>query len=83
MKEQKEREKRKKNKIIIFNSKKEFGKGSFNYDVPKKNLKFGTPHSSPYPQAYNFGLRSTLSWATLIGILYSPRWVISEFSSKT
>ena len=79
MKEQKEREKRKKNKIIIFNSKKEFGKGSFNYDVPKNSLKFGTPAFSPLSTSIQF-------WSELnplLSVLYSPRWVISEFSSKT
>ena len=40
-----ESEERKKNKIIISNSKKEFGKGSFIDDVREKSLKFG-PTSS-------------------------------------
>ena len=35
MKEQREREERKKNKIIISDSKEEFGIGSFIYDVCK------------------------------------------------
>ena len=36
-----DREERKKNKILISNSKREFGKGSFIYDVCKKCQKFG------------------------------------------
>ena len=66
-----ERKEGKKNKIIIFNSKKVFGKGSFIYDVHKKSLNFGAP-SPTYPQTSYFGLNSAHSWTFLIGIPYLP-----------
>ena len=52
-------EERKKNKILISSSKREFGKGSFLYDIPKKIPKIwtqpplSTPFSPPYPQTSN------------------------------
>ena len=42
-----ESEGRKRNKKIIFNSKKEFDKGSFIYEVHKKSRNFGPPSPSP------------------------------------
>ena len=53
IKEQSENRERKKKKII-FKSGKEFGKGSFIYDI--RNI-------------HNFGLSKTHSWKSLIGIL--------------
>ena len=41
-------ERERKTKKYEFNSKKDFGKGSFIYDVRKKSLKFGLP--SPFCQ---------------------------------
>ena len=78
VKEQRER-REKENKIIISNSKKEFGKGSFIYDVLKICLKIGPLRSPPYPHTSNFGLTLTYSLTSLIGILYHSRPVISEF----
>ena len=54
-------EERKKNKILISSSKREFGKGSFLYDIRKKIPKICTPTPppplypffSPYPQTSN------------------------------
>ena len=85
MKEQREREReeRKKNKIIISDSKKEFGIGSFIYDVCK-NVLNSDPHPyPPYLQTSNFGLDSTHSWKSLIDTLYHPQPAISGFCSKT
>ena len=61
-----ERKERKKNKIIIFNSKKGFGKGSFIYDVHKKSFKLWS--SLSYLSA-NF-----LFWSELSPLLDILNW---------
>ena len=60
-----------KTKKIIFKSKKEFGKGSFIYDV-RKNSKFWINLLPLYLQTSTFGLSTPNSWTSLIGIQPPP-----------
>ena len=64
MKEQKVKWQRK----ILFSSKKQFGNGSFIYDVRKKVQISATHHPPLYLQASNFGKNTPHLWTFLIGI---------------
>ena len=70
-----EREETKKNKKIIFNSKREFGKESFIYDIPQKCLKFEPlsllPKINKHPiLAKHNPLLDVLSWYSLPPVLF-------------